>query len=69
MAVGAEDLQCPQCGILFSKWLERESNVASGNISRYAAASPTSSGFNWTILAIVCLAIVGIFYWIELSSQ
>lgn len=60
--------QCPQCGIFFSKWQEREDNVAMGNVARYAA-SPTSSEFNWTILVIVCLVILGIFYFLELSNR
>lgn len=60
--------QCPQCGILFDKWQERENNVASGNLSRYSANSPTSSEFNWTILIIVCVVVIGIFYYLEWSN-
>ena len=63
-AVIAESaLECSTCGILFSKWKEREENVASGNLSRYASlANATSSSFNWTILVIVCVVILGVFY-------
>ncbi len=55
--------QCPACGIFFSKWREREDNIASGNISKYSAiANATSSEFNWTILVIVALVVAGIFF-------
>ena len=64
-SVNDADSECPACGIFFSKWKEREDNVASGNVSRYSAiAHATSSEFNWTILAIVCLVIVAIFYYL-----
>jgi uncharacterized membrane protein YvbJ len=68
VAVGATTEQCPQCGILFSKWQERELNVASGNMARYSIANATSSGFNWTILAIFCIAIVTVFYYVQLRQ-
>jgi len=59
----ADQIECSACGILFSKWQEREENVASGNMNRYMRiATATSNEFNWTILAIVCLAVVGAFY-------
>ena len=62
-AVDEVDTECPACGIFFSKWKERENNVASGNLTRYSAlATATSSEFNWTILLIVCVVIVGLFY-------
>ena len=62
-AVNEADLECPKCGILFSKWKERESNVASGNLSKYASiANATSSEFNWTILIIVAIVVAGLFY-------
>lgn len=55
--------ECPACGIFFSKWREREDNVASGNVARYSAlATATSSEFNWVILIIFCAVILGIFY-------
>ena len=57
------DRECPRCGILFSKWQERENNVASGNLSKYTAiANATSSEFNWTILIIVAITVAGIIY-------
>ena len=68
VAVGTSTDQCPQCGILFSKWQQREMNVASGNIARYNIAHATSTGFNWTILAIFCIAIISIFYYLELRQ-
>jgi hypothetical protein len=62
-AVGDEEKECPACGIFFTKWREREENVASGNLNRYQAiAQATSSEFNWVVLVIVCVAIVGVFY-------
>jgi hypothetical protein len=64
---GAEE--CAQCGILFSKWMQREENVASGNTARYRVAHATSSEFNWVILLIVCTVVIGIFYYIEHSAQ
>ena len=63
--VGAMAEQCPQCGILFSKWNERENNVASGNLSRYSIANATSSEFNWAILGIVCTTLVAVFFFLE----
>ena len=62
-ATHEEDKECSACGILFSKWREREDNVATGNMIRYTAlANATSSGFNWTILIIVCVIVLGILY-------
>ena len=64
-AISDVDTECPACGILFSKWKEREDNVASGNTARYAAiAYATSSSFNWTMLGIVCAAVIAAFYYI-----
>jgi hypothetical protein len=63
--VGDTDSECSACGILFSKWKEREDNVATGNLTRYTAiAQATSSEFNWTVLILVCMAIVGLLYFI-----
>ncbi len=65
-AADEADKECPACGIFFSKWKEREENVASGRMSRYMAlANATSSEFNWTILAIVCITILGILYYLR----
>lgn len=62
-AVNDSDTECPRCGIYFSKWKEREENIASGDLSRYSAlATATSSEFNWAVLLLVCAAVVGIFY-------
>lgn len=59
------ETECPSCGILFSKWKEREDNVATGNVNRYhGLASATSSGFNWTILVIVCVVVLGSFFFL-----
>ena len=59
--VGDSDTECPKCGVLFSKWKERENNVANGNLSKYASiANATSSEFNWTILVIVAVVVAGI---------
>ena len=64
-SVGEAEKECPSCGIFFSKWREREENVASGNTLRYASlATATSSEFNWTILLIFCAAIVGVGYFL-----
>ncbi len=64
-AVSEENTECPSCGIFFSKWKEREENVASGNLSRYSAlANATSSEFNWTILILVCATVLGILYFL-----
>ena len=60
--------ECSQCGILVNKWQEREENVASGNIARYNIAHATSSEFNWTILALVCLVVIAIFFFLERSQ-
>ena len=67
-SVGASADQCPQCGILFSKWQLREDNVATGNMARYNLANATSSSFNWIILVIVCVFIAGIFYYLEMRQ-
>lgn len=66
--IGASVESCPQCGILFSKWQERENNVASGNMARYSLANATSSEFNWTILIIVVSVVLAIFYYVEHSQ-
>jgi hypothetical protein len=64
------DKECPRCGILFSKWKERENNVAEGNLSKYSAiANATSSEFNWTILIIVALTVAGIMYFLAHNAQ
>ncbi|MFA5976211.1 MAG: zinc ribbon domain-containing protein [Elusimicrobiota bacterium] len=69
-AVSEESKECPHCGIFFSKWKERDDNISSGNTSRYAALDKaTSSGFNWTILVIVCLVIVGILYYLSQQAE
>jgi uncharacterized membrane protein YvbJ len=61
--VNEDDKECPKCGILFSKWKERESNVASGNLSKYSAlANATSEEFNWTVLIIVAVAVAVLLY-------
>jgi uncharacterized membrane protein YvbJ len=68
--VNESDDECPKCGILFSKWKERESNVASGNLSKYSAiANATSSEFNWTILIIVAIAVAGLFYFLAQNAK
>jgi uncharacterized membrane protein YvbJ len=64
-AAGGSAEECPQCGILFSKWQQRENAVASGESTRYTAvANATSSEFNWTILIIVVGVIISIFYFL-----
>jgi ribosomal protein L40E len=63
--VSASAEECPSCGILFSKWELRQTNVAEGNMARYAIANATSSEFNWTILIIVATVIASIFYFLE----
>jgi uncharacterized membrane protein YvbJ len=64
-ATNDTDTECPSCGIFFSKWKEREDNVASGNVGRYAGLNnATSSSFNWTILVIFCAVMLGIMYFI-----
>lgn len=68
--VGDEDKECPRCGILFSKWKERESNVATGNLSKYSAiANATSSEFNWTVLIIVAIAFAVLIYYMAHNAQ
>jgi len=68
-AVNDADKECPACGIFFSKWKEREDNVASGNLSRYSGlAAATSSEFNWTILIIVCTVVMGILYYLRMKA-
>ena len=63
-AVGPDDQECPHCGIFFSKWHEREENIAAGNLSRYASlAQATSPHFNWTMLIIVSLAVIAALYY------
>jgi len=68
--VSEADAECPKCGILFSKWKERESNVASGNLSKYTTlANATSSEFNWAILVIVAIAVAGLFYFLAQNAK
>jgi hypothetical protein len=68
--VNDADNECPKCGILFSKWKERESNVASGNLSKYdAIANATSSEFNWTILIIVAISVAGLIYYMAQNAR
>ena len=69
-AVNESDSECPKCGILFSKWKERESNIASGNLSKYSSiANATSSEFNWTVLIVAAIAVAGIFYFVIQNAQ
>jgi uncharacterized membrane protein YvbJ len=69
-AITEGDLECRACGILFSKWREREDNLATGNMGRYAAiANATSSGFNWTILVVVCLFLGGLIYFMGQNAN
>jgi len=68
--VSEADNECPKCGILFSKWKERESNLASGNLSKYEAiANATSSEFNWTVLVIVAIAVAGLIYFMSQNAK
>jgi uncharacterized membrane protein YvbJ len=68
--VSEVDHECPRCGILFSKWKERENNVASGNLSKYSAlANATSSEFNWTILVIVAITVAGIILFLAHNAK
>jgi uncharacterized membrane protein YvbJ len=68
--VSEADQECPKCGILFSKWKERENNVASGNLSKYSAiANATSSEFNWSILIIVAIAVAGLLYFVAQNAK
>ncbi len=69
-AVDEDVTECPKCGILFSKWRERETNVASGNLSKYSAiANATSSEFNWTVLVIVSAAVAGLVLFMSLNAK
>jgi uncharacterized membrane protein YvbJ len=64
------DTECAKCGILFSKWKERESNVASGNLSKYSSiANATSPEFNWTILVIVAIAVGVLLYFLGQNAK
>jgi len=68
--VSEADNECPKCGILFSKWKERENNLSSGNLSKYSAiANATSSEFNWTVLVIVAIAVAGIIYFMAQNAK
>jgi uncharacterized membrane protein YvbJ len=68
--VSEADSECPKCGILFSKWKEREGNVASGNLTKYSAiANATSSEFNWTILVIVAIVVAAIIYFMAQNAK
>jgi hypothetical protein len=70
MPVNEADNECPKCGILFSKWKERETNVASGDLSKYnAIANATSSEFNWTILVIVAIVVAGILFFMAQNAK
>ena len=63
--VAPEDQECPRCAIVFSKWHEREENIAAGNLSRYdTLAQATSSDFNWTLLIIVCVVFLAALYYV-----
>ena len=69
-SVTEADNECPRCGILFSKWKERESNVTAGNLSKYSAiANATSEEFNWTILVIVAIVVAGIIYFMAQNAK
>ncbi len=69
-SVTDDDKECPRCGVFFSKWRERETNVASGNLSKYEAiAQATSQEFNWTILIIVAFAVAGIIFYLAQSAK
>jgi uncharacterized membrane protein YvbJ len=69
-SVTEEDRECSKCGILFSKWKERENNIAEGNLSKYnAIANATSSEFNWTILIIVAITVAGIIYFLAQNAK
>ena len=68
--VSEADNECPKCGILFSKWKERENNLASGDMSKYSAiANATSSEFNWTVLVIVAIAVAGIILFMAQNAK
>jgi len=70
MPVDEDVKECPKCGVLFSKWKEREQNIASGNLSKYdAIAHATSSEFNWTILVIVAMAVAGIIFFMAQNAK
>ncbi len=69
-SVSEADKECPQCGILFSKWQERENNISSGNLSKYQAiAQATSQEFNWTILIIVAIAVAGLITYMAQNAK
>ena len=68
--ISENDKECGRCGVLFSKWREREDNVAAGNLSKYSAiANATSSEFNWTILVIVAMTVAGIIYFMAQNAK
>ncbi len=68
--VNEADKECPQCGVFFSKWKERENNVASGNLSRYdSIAQATSTEFNWTVLIIVAIAVAGVICFMAYNAR
>jgi uncharacterized membrane protein YvbJ len=68
--VSEADAECPKCGILFTKWKERESNVASGNLSKYSSiANATSSEFNWTVLIVIAIAVAGLFFFLAQNAK
>lgn len=68
--VNEGDRECPQCGVFFSKWIERENNISSGNLSKYnAIANATSQEFNWTILIIVAIAVAGLLYYMAQNAR
>lgn len=70
VSINETDTECPACGIFFSKWKEREDNVATGNVSRYhALANATSSEFNWVIFLIVIAVVAAVGYYLFRSSQ
>lgn len=62
--------ECPKCGVYFVKWKEREENLHAGNLTRYQqVAAATSSEFNWTILILVCLTVLGVLYFLGKSAN
>ncbi len=68
--VSESDQECPKCGVFFSKWKERENNIASGNLTKYdAIAQATSSEFNWTILVIVAIAVAGLIFFLAQNAK
>jgi len=69
-SVDESDKECSKCGVLFSKWQERESNIANGNLSKYnAIANATSQEFNWTVLVIVAIAVGLLFYFLSQNAK